>query len=240
MARTKLPRVMLVLLAPLLASCFELQETIEIRPDASAQIMFELGIDATLYAFTKLDDNGESFCEPHQRGPEDYPLDSNIASSTVELKARDDDVFCIATYEIRDIRKFDASTLEDEGGFGGSPGIDDDSNLTIADEGDGTVTITQSFSSELGDPTRAGLDGSTDVSNEFGDSLLSGMFAGKNITITVRAPKILETNGDIDADGRELKWQLPVAELADDESKFEKVFRARIKYELSWWERLLP
>ncbi len=239
MARSKLKLLAIIWFAPILSSCFQLNETIEIRPDASARLVLELGINSTLYQFSKLGEDEDVFCEPHERGPEDYPDGSNITSSTVELRARDDDTFCVASYEIRDIRTFDAASLEEDGTFGGTQGFDDGSTLQIKDEGGGILMITQSFSSDLGDPTRAGLDGQLDAGDELGESLISTMFAGKNITIQLRAPKVIESNGDISDDGTEVKWQLPVAELADQESKFDKEFRAQVKYELTWWERLL-
>jgi hypothetical protein len=64
--------------------------------------------------------------------------------------------------------------------------------------------------------------------------MAEGLFAGKLMTWTIRAPRILDSNGVIAPDARSVEWSVPVGEAM----KATQRFHANVRLELTTFERI--
>ena len=67
------------------------------------------------------------------------------------------------------------------------------------------------------------------------EEMMLAMFAGRNVTWAVAAPKIIETNGTLSPDKKSVSWSVPVA----DAFKTPQKFYAVVQSELSWYEAII-
>lgn len=65
-------------------------------------------------------------------------------------------------------------------------------------------------------------------------AMAEGLFAGKLISWRVQAPRILDSNGVVAADGRSVEWSVPLTEAM----KTEQRFHATVRLELTTFERV--
>lgn len=67
------------------------------------------------------------------------------------------------------------------------------------------------------------------------EGILETMLAGRNLSWSVSAPKVTESNGKISADGKSVTWTLPMSVAFKDPQKFYAV----IQKETSWFDSIL-
>ena len=65
--------------------------------------------------------------------------------------------------------------------------------------------------------------------------VLDALLAGRLVKWSVAAPRIVSSNGTISADGRQVDWAVPVAELFASPQTFEAVF----EYDPPWFATLV-
>jgi hypothetical protein len=67
-----------------------------------------------------------------------------------------------------------------------------------------------------------GLDaGMGDAGEDFAKGMMAMMFEGKSFSVTLHAPKIEATNGELAEDGQSVTWDFPFAELVMDEGEID-------------------
>lgn len=67
------------------------------------------------------------------------------------------------------------------------------------------------------------------------EGMMQAMLAGRNVTWTVNAPKILETNGKLSDDKRSVSWSIPLSLAFKNPQKFYAI----IQEETSWYQAII-
>jgi uncharacterized protein YecT (DUF1311 family) len=67
------------------------------------------------------------------------------------------------------------------------------------------------------------------------EGMLEAMLAGRNLSWSVSAPKVIESNGKISEDGKSVTWTLPISVAFKNPQKFYAV----IQKETSWFDSFL-
>ncbi len=84
------------------------------------------------------------------------------------------------------------------------------------------------------------IDSSFDMKDKAGanpmmEGMMQAMLAGRTLSWSVTAPKVLETNGQLSPDGKTVTWSVPLASAYKEKQSFHVVFKA----ERPWYSFLL-
>jgi len=203
-----------VLLA-LVAGCLEIRQSLVIE-GSRAEYGAEIRLDARLAALAQRDRDGrKAFCEPIQVPPEarSRGVEAEVTERTVQGEL-------ICTVRLRGPIEalFMATDRRSGSGLG---------NISV--ERIDAVTLRIENVIEPMSPSRSGAQ-----SRGLEQSMGEGLFAGKMIAWTVRAPRILDSNGVIAPDARSVEWSIPVA----DAMRAQQRFHATVRLELTTFERI--
>jgi len=203
-----------LLLLPWLGGCFDLDQSIVIEPQRMVYTA-ELRADARLTAMSRLNQSGSSsrsLCEGVKVPPEARARGLEIQ---VNERTADGQTVC----QIRISGPLDvfiaAMDREAQSGFG---------KLSVKRLDGSTLRLENTFEPQTGSSAGGRVDG----------ALAESLFAGKMLRWTVRAPRILESNGTISSDGRSVEWTVPVASAMKDRQQFH----ATLRIELTTIERV--
>ncbi|MEN9774425.1 MAG: hypothetical protein RL322_1495 [Pseudomonadota bacterium] len=208
-------RVWLALLAlPWIAGCFDLDQSIVIEPQRMVYTA-ELRADPRLTAMSRLNQSGgnaRSLCDGIKAPPEARARGLEIQ---VTERTADGQTVC----QIRMSGPIDlfiaAMDREVQSGFG---------KLSVQRVDAGTLRIDNIFEPQSGASAGRGVDG----------ALAESLFAGRMLRWSIRAPRILESNGTISGDGRSVEWTVPVASAMKERQQFS----ATLRIELTTIERI--
>lgn len=219
----------------LLTGCYDLTEELWINADGSGRMKFTIGLAENLVTLIESGGQSADFCENAIRDKSKLEKNKLVYSVYISKYNEAGMLFCSIDIGVTDFRQFrEVRDVAIEGDYARYQ-----FPFLIDDLGEGRIRISQDFSN-LGrdDPAQTDLD---KMGQEMAMALMSPMLAGKYITVTVHAPKIESSNGDISADSKTTTWKKPLVDLfrnPDQSHKFVMVmvndvgFLDRIK---AWW-----
>ena len=219
----------------LLSGCYDLTEELWINSDGSGRMKFTIGLAENLVVMIESGGQSADFCENAIRDKGKLEANELITSLAISKKNEAGMLFCTIDIGVTDFRRFaKVRNIAIQGDYDKY-----EFPFVIQDLDEGRIRISQDFSN-LGrdDPEQSDL---AKISQQMAMAMMSPMLAGKYITVTVHAPMIESSNGEISADNKTATWKKPLVDLfrePDQPHIFEMVMLInpglidRIK---SWW-----
>lgn len=217
------------LLLTMVSGCFEANQTIVINDDQTASYQVDLVVSSALLAMAKMASEG---AETSLETCDNEMLNTDVPERmSVEKKSyyKDDDLVC--SFKISGSLS-DFAELKMSGSMGKS-GSDFDF-IAIESLPDNQIKISSIFDfTEESSPA-------DEAQNPFADSMdgmFTAMLSNRAFRWSVTAPKIIETNGQISADGKSVNWELPLSVAYSEKAKYE--FYSIVEYNIPWYQELL-
>lgn len=177
---TKLARIGAIAALPLLAGCFDLEQSLTVASDGTVTMVTEIAMSTEMMAmaFTEGDDE---FCPTDEENgaPEGVTM-------TTEETIRGEDTVCTMTAvgPLDELVAAASSGLFFPGDDAGAPAIN------IVDEGGGVYTYTMTMASQ-------GEEMDINPEDEAMMAMFIPLMEGRTMTFSVTAPRIIETNGEV-------------------------------------------
>jgi hypothetical protein len=202
----KLARIGAFATLPLLAGCFDFEQSLSVAPNGIVTMVTEIAVATEMMAMG-FEAEGEEFCPAET----DADLPPGVTMTAVE-SIRDENTVCTMTA----VGPIDAliEAIAD-GGFLPTDGDEGAPAIMLVAEGGGVYTYTMITTSQ-GDEMAANPDDAAMM------AMLVPMFEGRTMTFSVTAPRIIETNGEVD--GNTVTLVIPVLEM---------IMEAGIEYNLT-------
>lgn len=206
--------VFATLLTGLVGGCVEVRQSLVIE-GSQAEYGGEIRVDARLAALAQRDRNRlKGFCDEIQ-----VPAEARSRGIEVDISQRTGQGEVICTVRLRGPVEVLFLAMDRKGGSGlGSVSVERIDSRTLRIE------------NVIGPMSQARNGAQT---QGFESSMAESLFAGKLISWSVRAPRVLDSNGVIAADGRSVEWSVPVGEAM----KAQQRFHATLRLELTTLER---
>ena len=232
----KKPRLFITLLTILLLSgCYDFSEELWINADGSGRMKFTIGLAENLIAMIEGSRESADFCDKAIK--DKTRLDNNVLITSFAItKSNEAGMhYCTIDIGVIDFRNFgEVRNNVIEGDYDNY-----EFPFVIEELGEGRIRISQHFDNLGRDgPEQSEIE---KVGQEMAMVMMTPMLAGKYITVTVHAPKIESSNGEISTDSKTVTWKKPLIDLVrspEKPHKFEMVMVKnvslidRIK---SWW-----
>lgn len=236
----KKSRMLIILCTILLVSgCYDFTEELWINADGSGRMKFTIGLAESLAGMIKGGKKSADFCDKAIK--DKNKLENNVLiTSVVITKSNEAGMhYCTIDMDVIDFRNFgEVRNNVIEGDYNNY-----EFPFMIEELGEGRVRISQDFGNLGRDgPEQSEIE---KVGQEMAMVMMTPMLAGKYITVTVHAPLIESSNGEISADYTTTIWKKPLVDLIrnpDQSHKFEMVLVKdvglidRIKL---WWNSIL-
>jgi len=223
----------------LLSGCYDFTEELWIHGDGSGRMKFTIGLAENLAAMIEGGEKSADFCDKAIK--DKNKLENNVLiTSVVITKSNEAGMnYCTIDIDVIDFRNFgEVRNNVIEGDYNNY-----EFPFTIEELGEGRISISQDFGNLGRDgPEQSEIE---KVGQEMAMVMMTPMLAGKYITVTVHAPLIETSNGEISADYTTTIWKKPLVDLIrnpEQPHKFEMVLVTdvglidRIK---SWWNSIL-
>ena len=204
---TKLARIGAFAALPLLAGCFDFEQSLTVAADGTVTMITEIAMSTEMMAMG-FEEGDDEFCPAE----DDNDAPPGVTMTTEE-SIRGEDTVCTMT-AVGPIEELVAAASS--GAF--FPGDDDAGApaINIVDEGGGVYTYTMTMQSQ-------GEEMDLNPEDEAMMAMFVPMFEGRTMTFSVTAPRIIETNGEVEGNTstlvipvidlimeRDLEWDLTV------------------------------
>ena len=223
----------------LLSGCYDFTEELWINADGSGRMKFTIGLAENLAAMIEDRNRSADFCDKEIK--DKNKLENNVLVTSVAItKSNEAGMnYCTIDIDVIDFRNFgEVRNNVIEGNYNNY-----EFPFVIEQLGEGRIRVSQDFGNFGRDgPEQSEIE---KVGQEMAMVMMTPMLAGKYITVTVHAPLIETSNGEISADNKTTIWKKPLVDLIrnpEQSHKFEMVMVKdvglidRIK---SWWNSIL-
>ena len=223
----------------LLSGCYDFTEELWINADGSGRMKFTIGLAENLAAMIEDRKRSADFCDKAIK--DKNKLENNVLITSVAItKSNEAGMnYCTIDIDVIDFRNFgEVRNNVIEGNYNNY-----EFPFVIEQLGEGRIRVSQDFGNLGRDgPEQSEIE---KVGQEMAMVMMTPMLAGKYITVTVHAPLIETSNGEISADNKTTIWKKPLVDLIrnpEQSHKFEMVMVRdvglidRIK---SWWNSIL-
>ena len=223
----------------LLSGCYDFTEELWINADGSGRMKFTIGLAENLAAMIEDRNRSADFCDKAIK--DKNKLENNVLVTSVAItKSNEAGMnYCTIDIDVIDFRNFgEVRNNVIEGNYNNY-----EFPFVIEQLGEGRIRVSQDFGNFGRDgPEQSEIE---KVGQEMAMVMMTPMLAGKYITVTVHAPLIETSNGEISADNKTTIWKKPLVDLIrnpEQSHKFEMVMVKdvglidRIK---SWWNSML-
>ena len=188
-----------------LTACFDMAQQVTIA-DGQLSYRAQLKVDAQLVALAEEDER--SFC---QGIAERRPQGLNVR---VRQSTEGGNVICTVTAQ------GPVSRFENQAQIGSA----DEPLVRITRVEDNLLRIEGRFKADDPAQDAQGMD-----------EMVRAMFAGRSLSWAVQAPRIVDSNGEVNAERTRVTWRVPVAQaLAEQQS-----FYAVVAVERDWWQPIV-
>lgn len=192
-----------------LAGCFDLEQSLTVEA-RTVRYEAELAVDAKLMALAQAGADQEPICDRLKQAG------GNGLDVQVSQTERGGDVVCRLSV-VGPLAAFGAME------WGSTAGREVPSALSIERLDDQTYRLT----SRLGEGSAR--------QDQYAQGLMAVMFSGRHFKWTVKAPRIVESNGTLSADGSTVTWSVPLATAM----RSPQTFTAVIQIDIPWHQRLM-
>ncbi len=210
----------------MLCGCFDIQQNFRFADDGTVKVAMRLGLDASLVNMMESDEGSEPFCSDESVGQAE---ESGIRI-TANRSTEGSNVIC--AFEVEGPA---ATVLEqlNSGDLipGEKPEDGPQMSVKLTRENDDLVflvSIPPFGSEEADDPMAEGME-----------KMFLASMAGRMLSWSITAPKIVETTGTLSADKQTASFAIPLAEAFKNKSKayeFRTVFQVSNPDSFSWVE----
>jgi hypothetical protein len=221
MQRRLLTLALLLASCTLLSGCFEFKQEFWINPDGSGRVLMDIGIqqmgDANQGGRKQ---GGSEFEKKMQEARERLSQDPNIKSVKMLQETRDRMLHTVFDIECKDLTKFNESMRENvkKSTPTGQAGQAQDSMTPVIEKlPNGDYAFRMSL--ERGQKKPA----SNQQINRLAEQMVERMFAGRFWIVTLHAPKIAETNGQVNATSNLVEWKLPMTQIASEKLPYKEL-----------------
>jgi hypothetical protein len=214
----------------LLSGCFEMRQEYWINADGSGRVLMDIGvvkIDAGKGAAAP---QGESELEKNMReANERFSREPNVKSAKLSQEDRDGMRHLVLDVECRDITKFNETMRERarqarqsaaaQAPAGSQAGSADDSMTPVIEKlPNGDYAFRMSLERGRGNKSKP-----NPATDRLARQWVEKIFAGRYFTILLHAPKVSESNGQINATANLVEWKMPMTQFASDEAPFKEL-----------------
>lgn len=214
-------RLIITILTTLLVSgCYDLTEQLWINSDGSGRMKFTIGLAENLAAMIEGSGESADFCEKSIK--DKNKLENNVLITSVAITKHNEAGmnYCSIDIDVKDFRNFvEVRNNIIEGDYDNY-----EFPFSIIELGDGRIGISQEFSNLGRDgPNQSEIE---KAGQEMAMAMMAPMLAGKYITVTVHAPGIESSNGEISSDNKSTTWKKPLIDIIrhpDQPHRFEMV-----------------
>jgi hypothetical protein len=223
----------------LLSGCYDFTEELWINADGSGRMKFTIGLAENLAAMIEGRKRSADFCDKAIK--DKNKLENNVLITSVAItKSNEAGMnYCTIDIAVIDFRNFgEVRNNVIEGNYNNY-----EFPFVIEQLGEGRIRVSQDFGNLGRDgPEQSEIE---KVGQEMAMVMMTPMLAGKYITVTVHAPLIETSNGEISTDNKTTIWKKPLVDLIrnpEQSHKFEMVMVKdvglidRIKL---WWNSIL-
>jgi hypothetical protein len=223
----------------LLSGCYDFTEELWINADGSGRMKFTIGLAENLAAMIEDRKRSADFCDKAIK--DKNKLENNVLITSVAITKSNEAgmSYCTIDIAVIDFRNFgEVRNNVIEGNYNNY-----EFPFVIEQLGEGRIRVSQDFGNFGRDgPEQSEIE---KVGQEMAMVMMTPMLAGKYITVTVHAPLIETSNGEISADNKTTIWKKPLVDLIrnpDQSHKFEMIMVKdvglidRIKL---WWNSIL-
>ena len=234
----------------LCSGCFEVSQEVWIRDDHTGRVRMEFGVSEAwvmLGAEADADPMAElrqSFAEAKQ----ELDADENVAGCLMEEYSHEGLRYLVLDVELRDAAQLSAAGLPGalgKGAFmGAAPaeGVDvPESSTRFVRLPNGNVEFLQVLDTGDADADAAPAapdDPMVAMGEAMGRAMLAGMFGNRAITVTLHAPHIVSTNGQVNEERTTVVWRVPLADVLGQET-FHQELRAEYEPPIAWSDWIL-
>ena len=221
MQRRLLTLTLLLVACTLLSGCFEFKQEFWINPDGSGRVLMDIGIQQMGDANQgERKQGGSEFEKKMQEAKERLSKDPNIKSVKMSQETRDRMLHTVFDIECKDLTKFSESMRENvkKSAPTGQAGQAQDSMTPVIEKlPNGDYAFRMSLERGQKKPT------SNQQMNRLAEQIVERMFAGRFWIVTLHAPKITETNGQVNATSNLVEWKLPMTQVASEKLPYKEL-----------------
>jgi hypothetical protein len=203
-----------------LTGCYDLTEQLWINSDGSGRMKFTIGLAENLAAMIEGSGESADFCEKAIK--DKNKLENNVLITSVVITKHNEAGmnYCSIDIDVKDFRNFaEVRNNIIEGDYDNY-----EFPFSIIELGEDRIGISQEFSNLGRDgPNQSEIE---KAGQEMAMAMMAPMLAGKYITVTVHAPGIESSNGEISANNKTTVWKKPLIDIIrhpDQPHRFEMV-----------------
>lgn len=220
MCRRLLTLALLIASCTLLSGCLEFRQEFWINPDGSGRVLMDIGIQQMGGNQGAKRQGPSEFEKNIQEAKERLSKDPNIKSVQMSRETRDGMLHTVFDLECHDLTKFNESMRESvkKSAHAGQAGQAQDSMAPAIEKlPDGDYTFRMSL--ERGQKKSA----PNPQIDRLAGQMAERMFVGRFWTVTLHAPKIAETNGQVNATSNLVEWKIPMAHIASEKAPYKEL-----------------
>jgi hypothetical protein len=227
MRRRFLALTLLLTSCALMSGCFEFRQEFWINPDGSGRVLMDIGIQQIGTPGAGGQKEGQSkFEKEMQEAKARLSKDPNIKSVRMSQETREGMLHTVFDIECNDLTKLADSMRQTA--LAAAPNVKagraEDSVAPVIEKlPDGDYAFRVSL--DWGQKKRPA---SNPQAERFAEQMVEKMFAGRFWTTVLHAPKVVETNGQLNATSNLVEWKIPVAQLASDKAPYKEL-TARVR-----------
>ncbi|HEX8459392.1 MAG TPA: hypothetical protein VF656_19020 [Pyrinomonadaceae bacterium] len=226
MQRRLLILALLFAACTLLSGCFEFRQEFWINPDGSGRILMDIGIQQMGNSNEGAQKRVPSEFEKNMReANERLSKDPNIKSVKMSQEMRDRMLHTVFDIECKDLTKFSESMRESarKSVPSGKVGQAQESMAPVIEKlPNGDYAFRMSM--ERGQKKPA----SNHQMNRIAEQMVERIFAGRFWIVTLHAPKVTETNGQLNATSNLVEWKIPMTQIAAEKLPYKEL-NARVQ-----------
>jgi hypothetical protein len=210
----------------LTSGCFEFRQEFWINPDGSGRVLMDIAVQQVGNPGAAGQKEGASkFEKQMQEARERLSKDPNVKRVEMSQETREGMLHTVFDIEVNDLTKL-ADTMR-QTALAAAPGN------KAGQSGDTVAPVIEKLPN--GDYAfRVSLDrgqkkpATNPQTERFAEQMVEKMFAGRFWTTVLHAPKVVETNGQLNATSNLVEWKIPLAQLASDKAPYKEL-TARIE-----------
>lgn len=222
MRRRILAFTLLLASCALTSGCFEFRQEFWINPDGSGRVLMDIAVQQMGNSGAASQKEGSSkFEKQMQEARERLSKDPNVKRVQMSQETREGMLHTVFEIEVNDLTKLADSMRQTA--LAAAP----DNKVARSEES--VAPVIEKLPN--GDYAfRVSLDrgqkkrpASNPQAERFAEQMVEKMFAGRFWTTVLHAPKVVETNGQLNATSNLVEWKIPVAQLASDKAPYKEL-----------------
>ena len=222
----------------LLSGCYDFTEELWINANGSGRMKFTIGLAENLTALIDGGRKSADFCDKAIKDKNKLEKNALISALSITKSNQAGMHYCTIDIDVIDFRNFgEVRNNVIEGNYNNY-----EFPFVIEELDEGRIRISQDFGNLGRDgPEQSEIE---KVGQEMAMAMMTPMLAGKYITVTVHAPIIESSNGELSADNRTTVWKKPLVDLIrypQQRHEFEMIMVkdvGLINRFKSWWNSI--